>query len=181
MYFLNVLFKSRCNPAVSRWLICLPFALQIFATSKVLLDCLKWTVRAEAIVQNAKQILCFRVLSSSRWINLTNDTTQDRMANAFARWIESSLDLGECQKSFPTPWNASYILANGFLSAIGDVSQDFRWIRKGPKSADFEKKPWAIANGLEHGGFGWVPEIVSNSLKRILSACKWICKCVRGC
>ena len=31
--------------------------------------------------------------------------------------------------------------ANGFLSAFGVVSQDFRLIRKRPKSADFEEKP----------------------------------------
>ena len=27
-------------------------------------------------------------------------------------------DLGECQKSFQTPWNESYILANGFLLQV---------------------------------------------------------------
>ena len=46
--------------------------------------------------------------------------------------------------------------ANGFLSAFGVVSQDFRLIRKRPKSADFEQKAWALAHGFEHGGFGEV-------------------------
>ena len=46
------------------------------------------------------------------------------------------------------------MLANGFLCAFGDIDQDFGLIRKRPKSADFEQKPWAIAHGFEHGGFG---------------------------
>ena len=71
--------------------------------------------------------------------------------------------------------------ANGFVSAFGVVSQDFRLIRKRPKSADFEQKPWAIAHGFEHGGFGYVSEIVPNSLKSLLYTRKWICKCFRGC
>ena len=62
--------------------------------------------------------------------------------------------------------------ANGFLSAFGVVSQDFRLIRKGPKSADFEQKPWAIAHGFEHGEFGYVSKIVPISLKSLLHARK---------
>ena len=34
-------------------------------------------------------------------------------------------DLGKCQKLFQTPRKASYMLANGFLSAFGVVNQDF--------------------------------------------------------
>ena len=71
--------------------------------------------------------------------------------------------------------------ANAFLSAFGVVSQDFKLIRKRPKSADFEQKAWAIAHGFEHGGFGQVPEVVPNFLKSLLHACKWISKCFRGC
>ena len=63
-------------------------------------------------------------------------------------------DLGKCRKSLQTLSNASYILENTFLTAFGIVDKDFGWIRKGPKVADFEQKPWAIANGFEHGGFG---------------------------
>ena len=71
--------------------------------------------------------------------------------------------------------------AIGFLSAFGVVGQDFRLIRQGPKSADFEQKPWAIAHGFEHGRFWYVSENVPNSLKSLLHTRKWICKCFRGC
>ena len=73
------------------------------------------------------------------------------------------------------------MLANEFLSAFGVVNQDFGCLGKGPKSADFEQKAWAIAHGFEHGGFGQMPEIVPNFLKSLLHACKWISKCFRGC
>ena len=63
-------------------------------------------------------------------------------------------DLGKGRKSLQTLWNASYIIENTFLTAFGIVAMDFGWIRKGPKVADFEQKPWAIAHGFEHGGFG---------------------------
>ena len=63
-------------------------------------------------------------------------------------------DLGKCRESFQTPWNASYVLANGFTSTLGIVREDLRWIPKDPKLADFEQKAWAIAHGFEHGGFG---------------------------
>ena len=71
--------------------------------------------------------------------------------------------------------------ANGFLSAFGVVSQDFKLIRKRPKSADFEQKAWAIAHGFEHGGFGQVPEIVPNSLKSLQYPCKWNSECFPSC
>ena len=82
-------------------------------------------------------------------------------------------DLGRCPKSFQTLWKSSYRLANGILSAFEVVSQDFRWIRKGPKSADFEQKAWAIAHGFENGGFWQVPDIVPNSLKSLNRLPKW--------
>ena len=63
-------------------------------------------------------------------------------------------DLGMCWESLQTPWNASYILENTFLTAFGIIAMDFGWIRKGPKVADFELKPWAIAHGFEQTGFG---------------------------
>ena len=61
-------------------------------------------------------------------------------------------DLGKCWDSFQTAWIASYFLANGFPTTFENVSEDFGWIPKGPKSADFDQKAWA--HGFEHGGFG---------------------------
>ena len=43
-------------------------------------------------------------------------------------------DLGKCRESFQTPWNASYVLANGFTTTFGIVGEDLRWIPKCPKS-----------------------------------------------
>ena len=63
-------------------------------------------------------------------------------------------DFEKSWKSLQTPCNASYILENTFLTAFGIVGVDFGWIRKVPKVADFEQKPWAIAHGFELGGFG---------------------------
>ena len=63
-------------------------------------------------------------------------------------------DLGKCRESFQTPWNASFVLASGFPTTIGIVGEDLGWIRKGPKSTEFEQKAWAIAHGFEDGGFG---------------------------
>ena len=62
-------------------------------------------------------------------------------------------DFDKCWESLQTPWNASYMLVNGFLSACGIVGVDFVWIRMGPKLADFEQKARAMAHGFEHGGF----------------------------
>ena len=58
-------------------------------------------------------------------------------------------DLGMWQKSYQTPWNACYVLANGFPITLEIVGEDLRWISKAPKSAYFEQKPWAIANCFE--------------------------------
>ena len=63
-------------------------------------------------------------------------------------------DLGKCRESLQTAWNASYFLANGFPTTFDNVGDDFGWIPKCPKSADFDQKAWAIAHGFEHGGFG---------------------------
>ena len=83
-------------------------------------------------------------------------------------------DLGKCRKSLQTPWKASYLLANGFLTTCEIFRVDFEWIRKGPILAEFEQKAWTIAHGFEHGVFGQVSEIAPNSLKRLLRAWKWI-------
>ena len=44
----------------------------------------------------------------------------------------------------------------------------------GPLSGNFDQKPWAIAHGFEDGGFGWVSEIVPNSIKDSQNASKSI-------
>ena len=62
-------------------------------------------------------------------------------------------DLGWCLESFQTFWNASYVRANGFPTTFGIVPEDLGWIPKGPKSTDFDQKPWAIAHGFEQGRF----------------------------
>ena len=48
--------------------------------------------------------------------------------------------FSKCRESFQTPWNASYVLANGFPTTFGIIGEDSGRILKGPKSADFEKK-----------------------------------------
>ena len=52
------------------------------------------------------------------------------------------------------------------------VHEDFDTIFKGPKSADFEQKAWAIAHGFEHGGFWSVLETFPKSIKGLPKACK---------
>ena len=49
--------------------------------------------------------------------------------------------------------NTGNMLTTGFLGAGGIVRKDFGRIPKGPKSADFEEKAWALAHGFEDGGF----------------------------
>ena len=83
-------------------------------------------------------------------------------------------DFGKCEKSSQTPWNVSYVLANGFLTVLGLIRKDFVGISKGLKSTDFDEKNWAIAHGFEEGGFQLVREIVPNSLKRLQHECKWL-------
>ena len=74
------------------------------------------------------------------------------------------------------------MLRNGFLTVLGLVRNDLGRILKGPKSADFEQKLWAMAHAFaENGGFWWVPEIVPNSMKRRLYASKWISYCFGTC
>ena len=77
-------------------------------------------------------------------------------------------DLGKCwnrSNSFQTPWISSYnackCISNYFRQLLVKISgefdnfgEDFGWIPKGPKSADFDQKAWAIAHGFENGGFG---------------------------
>ena len=62
------------------------------------------------------------------------------------------------------------MLGNGFLTSYGLLREHLARISNGPKSADFEQKPWAIAHGFEHGGFWQVLELAPNSLK-ILPKC----------
>ena len=74
------------------------------------------------------------------------------------------------------------MLGNGFLASYGLVREDFARISNGPKSTDFEQKPWAIAHGFEHGGFWQVLELAPNSLKKCYpNAWKWISSFVRAC
>ena len=88
-------------------------------------------------------------------------------------------DFGKCWKSLKPSWKDSYMVPNGFLSACGTIWMDFGWIRWGPNLADFEQKPWAIAQAFEHGGFWQVCEIAQNFLKGLIYGCKWISKCLR--
>ena len=46
------------------------------------------------------------------------------------------------------------MLENSFPTTFDNVGEDYGWIPKGPKSADFDQKAWAIAHGFENGGFG---------------------------
>ena len=62
-------------------------------------------------------------------------------------------DFGKFKKSFQTPWNVSYVLANGFLNVLELIRKDFEGISKGLKSTDFDQKAWAITHGFEEGGF----------------------------
>ena len=57
-------------------------------------------------------------------------------------------DFGKSCKSLQTSWKASYILENGFLTGFRIVWVHFGWIPDGPKLADFDQKPWAIAHGF---------------------------------
>ena len=64
-------------------------------------------------------------------------------------------DLGKFYwESIQTPWKASDVVANAFPTTFENVGEDFGWILKGSKSADFHQKACAIAHGFEHGGFG---------------------------
>ena len=63
-------------------------------------------------------------------------------------------DLGKCWDSFQTPCISSYMLSNAFPTTFENLGDDFGRIPKGPKSADFDQKAWAIAHGFENGGFG---------------------------
>ena len=58
------------------------------------------------------------------------------------------------------------MLGNGFLTSYGLLREHLARISNGQKSADFERKPWAIAHGFEHGGFWQVLELAPNSRKR---------------
>ena len=45
------------------------------------------------------------------------------------------------------------MLANGFVSVLELIREDFEGISQGLKSTDFDQKAWAIAHGFEEGGF----------------------------
>ena len=66
------------------------------------------------------------------------------------------------------------MLENGFLTRCWTVCVEFELIHEGRKMTVFEQKPWAIAHGFEHDGFWQVLEFAPNSVKRLLSAWKWI-------
>ena len=67
--------------------------------------------------------------------------------------VLKSVDFGKCEKSFQTSWNVSYVLANGFVTVLELIREDFEGISRGLKSTDFDQKAWAIAHGFEEGGF----------------------------
>ena len=90
-------------------------------------------------------------------------------------------DFFNSWKSFETLWNASKTVLKWFVTASEAVCVDLGWIRKNRKLADFEKKPWAIARGFEHGRFFELLEVVRNSLKRLQNRSKMICECFRDC
>ena len=71
------------------------------------------------------------------------------------------------------------MLETGFLIPFGTIGVDLGWIGEGRKLTDFEQKAWAIAHGFEEGRFSKVPQIAPNSLKRHLSAWKWISNTLR--
>ena len=88
-------------------------------------------------------------------------------------------DFGKSCKSLQTPWNAALVLENGFLIHCRTICVDLGWIGEGRKLTDFEQKAWAIAHGFEQGRFWQVLQIAPNSLKRRLSARKWISNTLR--
>ena len=63
-------------------------------------------------------------------------------------------DLGKFWESVQNPCKASDVLSNEFPTTFENVGEDFGSISKGPKSADFDQKSWAVAHGFEDGGFG---------------------------
>ena len=60
------------------------------------------------------------------------------------------------------------MLGNGFLTSYGLVREHLARISNGPKSADFEQKPWPIAHGFEHGGFWQVLELSPNFTETVV-------------
>ena len=91
----------------------------------------------------------------------------------YSPWFWTWPVLASPAKSLQTVWNASKTVLKWFLTACATVCVALGWIRKGRKSAAFEKKPWAIAHGFEHGRFWQVLEIAPNSLKRLKTVLKW--------
>ena len=100
------------------------------------------------------------------------------------------VDFGKCRKSPQTPWNISYMLANGFLTACGIVSVvsgEFARVRNWPI---FNKTPglwpmvltkWRIL--VSAGNRSKLPEtpptylqMVSNYLRDCLCGFGWIRK-----
>ena len=67
--------------------------------------------------------------------------------------VLKSVDFGKCEKSFQTSGNVTYVLANGFVSVLELIREDFEGISQGLKSTDIDQKAWAIAHGFEEGGF----------------------------
>ena len=88
--------------------------------------------------------------------------------------VLNMVDFGKYWKSLQTLWNGSNTLINWFLTALATLCVDLGWIRKSRNLADFEQKPWAIAQGFEYGRFWEVLEIAPNSLKRFQNPHKLI-------
>ena len=88
--------------------------------------------------------------------------------------VLNMVDFCKSWKSLQTLWNGSRALKNRFVTALATLCVDLGWIRKSRNLADFEQKPWAIAQGFEYGRFWEVLEIAPNSLKRFQNPHKLI-------
>ena len=85
-------------------------------------------------------------------------------------------DFGKSWKSLQTLWNGSNALKAIFY-CFGNYLCPFQNNSQGSKIGRFQQKPWAIANGFEHGRFWQVLEIAPNSLKWFQSPIKRIFNC----
>ena len=76
----------------------------------------------------------------------------------------------------PWFWTWRILASSGIRSKLRcwTICVQFERIHEGRKLTVFDQKPWAIAHGFEHDGFWQVLEFAPNSVKRLLSAWKWI-------
>ena len=85
----------------------------------------------------------------------------------YTPWFWTGSILASWKSAVPTP---SFFTAGNYLCPFQNNSQ-------GSKIGRFQQKPWAIANGFEHGRFWQVLEIAPNSLKWFQSPIKRIFNC----